>query len=80
MVSSKPDTHTSFPGTHSVANNMDERSKGWQEAFGIGKAASRELHQSPDHNMAPTAIHLREHIFDLQQKFDGEFAPNAQEI
>ena len=48
----------------------------------IGKAAARELHQSPDQdacNMAHTAIHLREHIFDLQQKFDGEFAPNAQE-
>ena len=48
----------------------------------IGKAAARELHRSPDQdacNMARTAVHLREHIFDLQQKFDGEFAPNAQE-
>ena len=45
------------------------------------KAAARELHQSPDQNacnMAQTAIHLREQIFDLQQRFDGEFATNAQ--
>ena len=47
----------------------------------IGKAAARELHQSPDQdarNMACTAIHLREHIFDLQQKFDREFAPKGR--
>ena len=34
----------------------------------IGKAAARELNQSPDQNacnMARTAIHLREQIFDL---------------
>lgn len=44
----------------------------------IGKAAARELHQSPDQdacNMAKTAIHL----FDLKQRFDGEFAANTQE-
>ena len=29
--------------------------------------------------MAGTAIHLREQILDLQQRFDGEFATNAQE-
>ena len=47
----------------------------------IGKAAARELHQSPDQdacNMARTAIHHREHIFDLQQKFDREFAPKGR--
>ncbi len=48
----------------------------------IGKAAAHELHQSPDQdacNMAQTAIHLREHIFDSKQRFDGEFAANTQE-
>ena len=29
--------------------------------------------------MAGTAIHLREQIFVLQQRFDGEFATNTQE-
>ena len=36
----------------------------------IGKAAARELNQSPYQNacnMARTAIHLREQIFDFQQ-------------
>ena len=46
----------------------------------IGKAAACELNHSPDQdacNMARTAIHLREHIFYLQQRFDGEFATSA---
>ena len=41
----------------------------------IGKAAARELHQSPNQdacNMPRTAIHLREHILDSKQRFDGE--------
>ena len=44
----------------------------------IGKAAARELHQSPDQdacNMARTAIHLREHIFDLQQSLIENLHP-----
>ena len=48
----------------------------------IGKAAARELNQTPDQdacNMARTAIHLREQIFDLQQGFSGEFPTNVQE-
>ncbi len=48
----------------------------------IGKVAAQELHQSPDQNacnMARTAIHLREHIFDSKQKFDGKFPANIQE-
>ena len=40
----------------------------------IGKAAARE----DACNMARTAIHLREHIFDLQQKFDREFTPKGR--
>ena len=27
--SSRQDTHTSFPGTHSITNTMDEGSEGW---------------------------------------------------
>ncbi len=48
----------------------------------IGKVAAQELYQSPDQNacnMARTAIHLREHIFDSKQKFDGKFPANIQE-
>lgn len=48
----------------------------------IGKAAAHKLHHSPDQdacNMAQTAIHLREHIFDSKQRFDGEFFANTQE-
>ena len=48
----------------------------------IGKTAAPELNQSPDQdacNMARTAIHVVEHIIDLQQSFDGEFAVSAQE-
>ena len=47
----------------------------------VEKTAARELHQNPDQDlcdMVRTAIHLREHIFDLQQRFDGEFAGNMQ--
>ena len=48
----------------------------------IGKTAACELNQSPDQdacNMIRTAIHVKEHNFDLQQSFDGEFATTAQE-
>ena len=48
----------------------------------IVKAAARELNQSSDQNacnIARTAIHLREQIFDFQQGFSSEFATNVQE-
>jgi len=46
----------------------------------IRKAAAHILNQTPDQNacnMAPTAIHLREQIFDFQQ---GCSTTNVQEI
>ena len=46
----------------------------------IGKAAARVLNQTPDQNacnMAQTAIHLREQLFDFQQGFSGEFTTNV---
>ena len=48
----------------------------------IEKTAARELNQNPDQdacNMAQTALHVKEHIFDLQQSFDCEFATSAQQ-